>query len=206
LGVLAIDLSERELGIGEAMPHALAEVARDVASASELLAWLGREARRRTERSQAEPHLLLAVDDLEWLCDPDQGPARADLLALLEHGGRAGIHLLGAAQPGVLRELVGRAAWSGVAIARAATRLPTGEACPRGTYVASISGGSVRFHSACLSASDLNSAARWLAGIGEEVGANAWKTGRRASLSPRGAGGWIPATAAVPAQLQEVGR
>jgi hypothetical protein len=175
LGVLAIDLSERELCVAEALPHAWGNLTREVTQASEVVAWTAEEARRRRESALPGPAMLLVIDDADWLCDPDQEPARNNLRRLLEDGDTSGVHVIGAADRGVWDHLVGRRLGRSALSVRAAPPSRSGSGTPRGTFVALASNSSQRFHSACLSASDLNTAARVLVGARELEGPLAYR-------------------------------
>lgn len=96
--VLGIDVSGNELSILEAVPHQIAPLARDVSEAGSLLRWLEEETEARLDRQIASPAIVLVVDDMGWLADPDQACSLRRMARMLKIGRRAGIHVLAAIQ------------------------------------------------------------------------------------------------------------
>ena len=105
VGLFAIDLSGVQLSLFEAIPHRLAPPAWEVYDACQLLTWLGAEAEDRLERGIRSPALVLMIDDLDWVSDPDQVQSLHSLRAILQIGIAAGLHVLAAGSrlPGFLR-------------------------------------------------------------------------------------------------------
>lgn len=96
VGMAGIDLSGRELSLLEALPHRIAPVAHAVGEASELLAWLEGEVEARLDREITAPAMLVAVDDLAWLADPDQASSLRRMARILRVGARVGVHVIAA--------------------------------------------------------------------------------------------------------------
>jgi len=104
VGLLAIDLSGRQLSVLEAIPHRLAAPAVEVDEACQLLAWFEREVQDRLERGIHSPALILIIDDLDWVTDPDQAQSLEGLRTIVRTGAEAGVHILagGSFTPGFL--------------------------------------------------------------------------------------------------------
>jgi len=98
MGVLGIDVSGSELSILEAVPHRIAPLACDVSEAGSLLTWLEEETEVRLDRQIASPAIVLVVDDMGWLADPDQASSLRRMARMLKIGRQAGIHVLAAIQ------------------------------------------------------------------------------------------------------------
>jgi len=98
MGVLGIDFSGNELSILEAVPHRIAPLACDVSEAASLLTWLEEETEARLDRQIASPAIVLVVDDMGWLADPDQASSLRRMARMLRIGRRAGMHVLAASQ------------------------------------------------------------------------------------------------------------
>lgn len=96
MGILGVDLSGNELPILEAVPHQIAPLACEVSEAGGLLAWLEAETEARLDRQIVSPAIVLVVDDIRWLADPDQSHNLRRLVRMLRIGGRAGVHVLAA--------------------------------------------------------------------------------------------------------------
>lgn len=96
VGLFAIDLSSKQLSLFEAIPHRLAPPAWEVDDACQLLTWLEAEVEDRLERGIHSPALVLMIDDLDWVSDPDQVQCLDSLRAILRIGAAGGLHILGA--------------------------------------------------------------------------------------------------------------
>lgn len=96
VGLFAIDLSGVQLSLFEAIPHRLAPLACEVDDACQLLTWLEGEVEDRLERGIHSPALVLTIDDLDWVSDPDQVQSLHSLRAILRIGVAAGLHVLAA--------------------------------------------------------------------------------------------------------------
>ncbi len=108
LSMLGIDIGGRELAVLESLPHALTDLATEPRFAEELLTWLSEEAGRRLTAGVVNPHLVLLIDDLEWLTDKREEHALAALKHIGQVGVDVGVHFLAAAQaplPSSLRDL-----------------------------------------------------------------------------------------------------
>lgn len=105
VGLFAIDLGGVELSLFEAIPHRLAPPAWELDDACQLLIWLEAEVGDRLERGINSPALILMIDDLDWVSDPDQAQSLHSLRELLRIGVAAGLHVLAAGSrlPGFLR-------------------------------------------------------------------------------------------------------
>lgn len=105
VGLFAIDMSGVELSLFEAIPHRLAPPAWEVDDACQLLTWLEAEADDRLERGIHSPALVLMIDDLDWMSEPDQVQSLHSLRKILRIGVAAGLHVLAAGSrlPGFLR-------------------------------------------------------------------------------------------------------
>ena len=66
LSALGIDIGGQELGLIEALPHMLTDLATDRDFAKELILWLAQEVQRRLQIGVSKPHLFLFVDDFAW--------------------------------------------------------------------------------------------------------------------------------------------
>jgi DNA segregation ATPase FtsK/SpoIIIE-like protein len=93
---LGIDMGGRELAVLEALPHALTDLATEPGFARELILWLGLEIERRLATGIEQPHLILVVDDLDWLEREQDAEALAALIRIGRRGIAAGIHYLAA--------------------------------------------------------------------------------------------------------------
>ncbi|MGH2606223.1 MAG: FtsK/SpoIIIE domain-containing protein [Anaerolineales bacterium] len=162
MGVLGVDASGNELSILEALPHRMAPLACDVTEAGRLLAWLEEETAARLDRRIACPAILLVVDDMGWLADPDQASNLRRMVRTLRVGWRAGIHVLAAIQQPLAAELAPLLDVQGSVLA-------VGQDGPtRGVFTFSSRGWQRTVQAAYLSARDLN---RLVAGIsGRAVG------------------------------------
>ncbi|MEX0787967.1 MAG: FtsK/SpoIIIE domain-containing protein [Anaerolineales bacterium] len=94
VGLFAVDLSGVQLSVLEAIPHRLAAPAREVDEAGQLLTWFEREAEDRLERGIQSPALILLIDDLDWVTDPDQAQSLQSLKIILRIGIATGVHVL----------------------------------------------------------------------------------------------------------------
>lgn len=101
LTMLGIDIGGRELAVLESLPHALTELATEPGFAAELLIWLSEEVKRRLSSGVASPHVVLMVDDLEWLASRREVEAISALTHIARHGVDAGVHFIAATQTGL---------------------------------------------------------------------------------------------------------
>lgn len=102
---LGVDLSGRELTLIEALPHNLAEVAAAPEYATDLLLWLAEEIDRRQTYRIQQPHMVMFIDDLDWIGEMGSEPVRA-LKRIIQDGPSTGVHLIAAARdncPAVVR-------------------------------------------------------------------------------------------------------
>ncbi len=98
LNVLGIDIGGRELGLIEALPHMLTDLATDRDFAKELIYWLVREVQRRLEYGISKPHLVLFVDDFAGLAAEDDRSVVAALNEIVMKGFESGVHVIGASR------------------------------------------------------------------------------------------------------------
>ncbi len=98
LNLLGIDVGGNELGIIEALPHALARLATNARRALEMIHWLESEVERRLRRGILQPAIVLAIDDLAWMdLRPSSGLA-GSFRRLLSQADRAGVHVMAASR------------------------------------------------------------------------------------------------------------
>jgi DNA segregation ATPase FtsK/SpoIIIE-like protein len=93
---LGIDMGGRELAVLEALPHALTDLATEPGFARELILWLGLEIERRLATGIEQPHLVLVIDDLDWLEREQDAEALSALIRIGRQGIAAGVHYLAA--------------------------------------------------------------------------------------------------------------
>jgi hypothetical protein len=154
--LLAIDLSGRELGVLEALPHALTDLGSERDFVDELLFWLLAELERRVLNGIRQPALILALDELQnWIAlDPEINLGLLD--DLLDQGPEAGVHCLLAAE-------VVEQDWFESLCQRSDLALLDGRGSARvqaapGTFWVAGSRGCKRIRSARLSPADLDQA------------------------------------------------
>jgi DNA segregation ATPase FtsK/SpoIIIE-like protein len=99
LSLLGIDIGGRELAVLEALPHLARGLATEPGDALRTLTWLAAEAERRQRDRLAAPHLVLVIDDLQWLTQAPWREALGLLRDLRRRGSDAAIHVLAAASP-----------------------------------------------------------------------------------------------------------
>ncbi len=150
MGVLGMDLSGRELSILEAVPHNIAPMACDVSEAASLLAWLEEETRARLDRQIASPAILLVMDDMGWLADPDQASSLPRMARILKIGRQAGIHVLAAIRQPLPEELAPLLDVQGSVLAVG------GDGLIRGVFTFRTRGWQTTAQAAYLPARDLN--------------------------------------------------
>jgi S-DNA-T family DNA segregation ATPase FtsK/SpoIIIE len=92
-----IDLTGRELGIVEALPHSAAGLALNSKQARDLLAWLGKRSRELAVTGGQQAEMVVAIDDLGPLAA--ERDSRGLLEALLRGSQESGMHLLAACGP-----------------------------------------------------------------------------------------------------------
>ena len=105
--MLGIDIGGRELAVFESLPHALTDLATEPGFAAELLIWLSEEVKRRLSSWVASPHVVLMVDDLEWLACRRDMEAISALTHIARYGVDAGVHFIAASQTGLPPALSG---------------------------------------------------------------------------------------------------
>ncbi len=98
LNVLGIDIGGRELGMIEALPHMLTDLATDSDFAKQLIFWLVREVQRRLEYGISKPHLVLFVDDFAGLAAEEDRSVVAALNEIVMKGFESGVHVIGASR------------------------------------------------------------------------------------------------------------
>jgi DNA segregation ATPase FtsK/SpoIIIE-like protein len=98
LNVLGIDIGGRELGLIEALPHMLTDLATDSDFAKELIFWLVREIQRRLEFGISKPHLVLFVDDFAGLAAEGDRSVVVALNEIVMKGFESGVHVIGASR------------------------------------------------------------------------------------------------------------
>jgi DNA segregation ATPase FtsK/SpoIIIE-like protein len=98
LNVLGIDIGGRELGLIEALPHMLTDLATDSDFAKELIFWLAREIQRRLEYGISKPHLVLFVDDFAGLAAEEDRSVVVALNEIVMKGFESGVHVIGASR------------------------------------------------------------------------------------------------------------
>ena len=99
LKLLGIDVSGHELGIIEALPHALTRLATTARRAFEMINWLEKEIERRLRKGIQQPSIVLVVDDLAWM---DMRPSRGltgSFRRALSQAARAGVHVVATSRP-----------------------------------------------------------------------------------------------------------
>ena len=101
LTMLGIDIGGRELAVFESLPHALTDLATEPGFAAELMIWLAEEVKRRLSSCVCSPHVVLMVDDLEWLASRREEEAVSALTHVARHGADAGVHFIAASQDGL---------------------------------------------------------------------------------------------------------
>ena len=101
LTMLGIDIGGRELAVFESLPHALTDLATEPGFAAELLIWLSEEVKRRLSSGVTSPHVVLMVDDLEWLANRQEVEAVSALNHIARHGVDAGVHFFAALRIGL---------------------------------------------------------------------------------------------------------
>jgi DNA segregation ATPase FtsK/SpoIIIE-like protein len=98
LNVLGIDIGGHELGLLEALPHVLTDLATDRDFANELILWLAQEVQRRMQIGVCRPHLVLFVDDFAWLASERSQHVLTALNDILLKGFDSGVHIIGASK------------------------------------------------------------------------------------------------------------
>lgn len=96
--LLGIDVRGRDLGIIEAMPHALGRVATTPGRAFETIGWLEREVDRRLNKGIRQPAIVLAMDDLAWMDLRPSGALMGSFRRMLSQADWVGVHLIAAAR------------------------------------------------------------------------------------------------------------
>ncbi len=110
LKLLGIDVGGNELGIIEALPHALTRLASNARRAFEMIRWLENEVERRLRRGILQPAIILAVDDMAWMDLRPSSELAGSFRRLLTQAYRAGVHVLAASRsvrnPHIRRTLI----------------------------------------------------------------------------------------------------
>jgi DNA segregation ATPase FtsK/SpoIIIE-like protein len=98
LNILGVDIGGHELGMIEAIPHILTDLATDREFAKELILWLAQEVRRRLQIGIRKPHLVLFVDDFTWLDTERSQQIHKALNEIVLKGFESGVHVIGASR------------------------------------------------------------------------------------------------------------
>lgn len=98
LNVLGIDIGGHELGLIEALPHVLTDLATERDFANEIILWLAQEVQRRVRIGVSRPHLVLFVDDLSWLQAERSQRVHTALNEIVLKGFDSGVHIIGASK------------------------------------------------------------------------------------------------------------
>lgn len=173
LQLALIDLQGQGLGPLAALPHALDGIAADPDSARQLLARLVHEMERRGRENVSEPHIVVAVDELDPLLQSGGEQVETALVRLTQRGREAGLHLVAGVQTPSAGALGGRLAANFPVrlVGRAAdadeARLAAGQAGSgaeqlqgSGDFLAMAAGQAIRFQAAWIPALDWDSLVR----------------------------------------------
>jgi hypothetical protein len=90
---LGVDLSGRELLVMESLPHLITQVATSLDYAEDMLSRLLEEMDRRLANRIRSPHIILAIDGLEYLSIRSES-IQESLEQLMDNGKHAGVHCL----------------------------------------------------------------------------------------------------------------
>lgn len=104
LQVAGIDLSGRELGVLEAMPHAVTDLASDQGSAQDLLISIAQEVDQRIRFKIRKPEFVLFVDELDNLMNVNSVQINSTIELILKHGASTGVHLFAGARSDIDQE------------------------------------------------------------------------------------------------------
>jgi len=92
--LVGIDPGGRELGMMEAFPHMLTDLASDMEFVMRLFVWLDDELQRRVRTGTDWPHIVLVINDLDRILQ-EGGRELSDIcFRLLVNGRHAGLHML----------------------------------------------------------------------------------------------------------------